>query len=191
MGSQNKKTAWKVLNRTKVLKTPIFDIFLEHSICPRNGKGGNFYVFDIRNWVNIVAVTKEQKIVMIRQFRQGSKTYEYEIPGGLIDDTDSSPLEAGIRELREETGYAGTNGKIIGKVLPNPALQGNVCYTALVENAEKVSSTAMEDAEDIETFLVTIPELEKMIRKGEIMYGLVLNALSFFLNIETTGRTKR
>ena len=191
MGSQNKKTAWKVLNRTKVLKTPIFDIFLEHSICPRNGKGGNFYVFDIRNWVNIVAVTKEQKIVMIRQFRQGSKTYEYEIPGGLIDDTDSSPLEAGIRELREETGYAGTNGRIIGKVLPNPALQGNVCYTALVENAEKVSSTAMEDAEDIETFLVTIPELEKMIRKGEIMYGLVLNALSFFLNIETTGRTKR
>ena len=191
MGSQNKKTAWKVLNRTKVLKTPIFDIFLEHSICPRNGKGGNFYVFDIRNWVNIVAVTKEQKIVMIRQFRQGSKTYEYEIPGGLIDDTDSSPLEAGIRELREETGYAGTNGRIIGKVLPNPALQGNFCYTALVENAEKVSSTAMEDAEDIETFLVTIPELEKMIRKGEIMYGLVLNALSFFLNIETTGRTKR
>ena len=191
MGSQNKKSAWKVLNRSKVLKTPIFDIFLEHSICPRNGKGGNFYVFDIRNWVNIVAVTKEQKIVMIRQFRQGSKTYEYEIPGGLIDDTDSSPLEAGIRELREETGYAGTNGRIIGKVLPNPALQGNVCYTALVENAEKVSSTAMEDAEDIETFLVTIPELEKMIRKGEIMYGLVLNALSFFLNIETTGRTKR
>ncbi len=191
MGSQNKKSAWKVLNRTKVLKTPIFDIFLEHSICPRNGKGGNFYVFDIRNWVNVVAVTKEQKIVMIRQFRQGSKTYEYEIPGGLIDDTDSSPLEAGIRELREETGYAGTNGRIIGKVLPNPALQGNVCYTALVENAEKVSSTAMEDAEDIETFLVTIPELEKMIRKGEIMYGLVLNALSFFLNIETTGRTKR
>ncbi len=191
MGSQNRKSAWKVLNRSKVLKTPIFDIFLEHSICPRNGKGGNFYVFDIRNWVNIVAVTKEQKIVMIRQFRQGSKTYEYEIPGGLIDDTDSSPLEAGIRELREETGYAGTNGRIIGKVLPNPALQGNVCYTALVENAEKVSSTAMEDAEDIETFLVTIPELEKMIRKGEIMYGLVLNALSFFLNIETTGRTKR
>jgi len=130
--------------------------------------------------VNIIAVTARKKIVMIRQFRHGNKKWEIEIPGGLIDKSDSDPLHAGQRELLEETGFKGENARLIGAVCPNPALQDNICHTVLVENARKVSGPAMEDCEDIETMLVSPEKAMKLIRDGKITHGLVLNALMFY-----------
>ena len=91
-----------------------------------------------------------------------------------------------IRELREETGYAGENARVIGRVHPNPALQGNVCHTVRIDNAEKRSEPALEATECIVTEAVPLKRVEKMIRSGEISHGLVLNALMFyFYNRET------
>lgn len=181
------KSPWKLISKEKILDTPIFDISLEKAVCPRNGKTGGFYVFNIPDWVNIVALTGNNEIVMIRQFRHGTKTYEYEIPGGLIDPEDKSPAEAGMRELFEETGYTGDSPVIIGSVHPNPALQNNLCHTVFTKNARQISHPAMEDSEDIETLLIPVEQVWKMINHGEIRHGLVLNALHFFLNLKIRG----
>ncbi len=175
-----KKNKWKVLSRTNVLKTPVFEVYKEKTVCPRNDFCSDFYVIECPNsWVNVVAVTDSNEIVMIKQYRAGTKTVELEIPGGLID-IDESPLDAGIRELEEETGYIGEKASVIGKVCPNPALQGNICYTVLIEGASKKAELSLDEAEDIETLLMPVDDLDKIVLSGEISHGLVLNALYFF-----------
>ncbi|HBC86226.1 MAG TPA: NUDIX hydrolase [Lentisphaeria bacterium] len=175
-----KRTPWKIHSSREILETPVFKVWVDNSECPRNGKRGDFYRFKCGGWVNIIAVTPDDKLVMIRQFRHGTKKWELEIPGGLIDRTDSDPLSAGQRELLEETGYKGKNARMIGKVCPNPALQDNVCYTVFVDNAKKTSGTSMEDGEDIETLLLPHEKVLKLIKGGKITHGLVLNALMFY-----------
>lgn len=176
----NSENGWEKLNNSEVLlSTPVFDLEKQRMKCLRTGKEGDFYTFKCNDWVNVIAITRDKNLIMIRQYRAGSDQIELEIPGGGIDQQDSDPIEAGARELMEETGFAGTNGKIIGEVCPNPALQGNRCFTVLLEDAEKVSLPNMEGTEDIETILVPINEIDTKIRSGKITHGLVLNALHF------------
>ncbi|MCF7888955.1 MAG: NUDIX hydrolase, partial [Victivallales bacterium] len=119
------------------------------------------------------------EIVMVKQFRYGSKKTELEVPGGLVEQ-DESPVAAGVRELREETGYVGSSAALLGKVCPNPALQGNYCYTVLVENAELKHETEFDSAEDIETLLIPLEEFRLKILNSEITHGLTLNSLYFY-----------
>ncbi len=173
-------TPWKILTRAKILHTSVFDIYEEKAVCPRNGKAGDFFVIDCPNsWVNIVALTPENELVMIKQYRHGSKRFELEVPGGLVE-TGEGPEHAGLRELKEETGFVGTKSRVIGKVCPNPALQGNWCYTVLVEDAVKKFDTSFDEGEDIETLIVPVNEIDDKINDGIITHGIVLNALLFY-----------
>ena len=102
------------------------------------------------------------------------------VPGGCIDRKDSDPLEAAERELLEETGFAGENPHIIGKVCPNPAIQHNTCYVVKIDNVRRVSEPQLEDTEDIEHLVVPQPEVRELLRSGAISHGIVLNALFFY-----------
>ena len=117
-------------------------------------------------------------MIMVRQFRYGSNRMEIEIPGGMVNDQES-PVDAGCRELLEETGYAGSNARIIGKVCPNPAIQRNYCYTVLVENSVKIEEAKQDDMDDIECFLQPTKDVVHSIASGLMNHGLVLNALMF------------
>ena len=117
---------------------------------------------------------------MIRQFRHGTQKIELEVPGGCIDRADASPLEAAERELLEETGFAGENPHIIGKVCPNPAIQHNTCYVVKIDNVRRVSEPRLEDTEDIEHRVVPLAEVKEFLRTGAISHGIVLNALFFY-----------
>ncbi len=170
---------WEVSPGRVVLETPIVNINAGPVRCKRSGREKEFYLFDFPDWVNVVALTPEKEIVLIRQFRYGSNRVEIEIPGGMIN-AGETPLEAGCRELLEETGYAGKGGRIIGKVCPNPAIQGNFCHTVLVEEAVKVAEPNFDEMEDIECFLHPENDVLKTAVSGAIDHGLVLNALMFY-----------
>ncbi len=148
----------------------------------RTGREARFYRFSFNDWVNIIALTKDLQLILIRQFRFGSGQLELEIPGGAIEKGEL-PLAAGLRELLEETGYAGKNGRLIGKVNPNPALQNNWCYTVLVEDVERVAEQQMDEMEDIEVVTKPLSEIDTLIEEGQITHGLVLNALMFYEHI--------
>ena len=176
----NRNEPWKIHSTKEILKTPIFNVHVDHSECPRTGARGDFYRFKFGDWVNIVAVTANNEIVMIRQFRHGNKKWELEIPGGLIDRTDRDPEFAGQRELFEETGYKGENARTIGAVCPNPALQDNICHTVFVDHAVRASEPEMEKCEDIETVLIPVKKVRSLMENGKITHGLVMNALMFY-----------
>jgi len=170
---------WQVTPPETILSTPVMNVLTSQVVCKRSDQKRFFYRLEFSPWVNIVAVTKSKQIVCIRQYRFGSGRLEVEIPGGAVEPGED-PLDAGVRELLEETGYSGENARIIGKVCPNPAIQDNYCYTVLVENAIQTSEPRPDDMEDIEVFTVGQTDLLQQIKDGFIEHGLVLNALMFY-----------
>lgn len=157
----------------------VFKLRSDRCVSPRTGKEHEFYVLESACWVNVVALTTDQQVVMVEQFRFGSETVELEIPGGLMD-AGESPVTAAVRELREETGYAGDNARLLGKILPNPAIQSNTCYTVLVENCRCVHPVEFDSGEDLITRLVPVDEALKLVATEKIQHALVAVGLFHF-----------
>lgn len=179
-------SGWQVEEEKELLRTSVATVKSGPVVCKRTGRKKEFILFDYPDWVNVVAVTPDNRLVMIRQFRYGSRRMEVEIPGGMIDPGED-PVTAGCRELAEETGYVGRDPEIIGKVCPNPAIQRNFCYTILVKDAVRATSQSQDDMEDIECFLLKRQEVRAMIADGSLNHGLVLNALMFYLWQDQAG----
>ena len=99
---------WPKISSKPVGDFRIFTIRTDLKVSPRTGREHDFYVIDSVNWVNVIAVTPDEKLVMVEQYRHGSNTVELEIPGGMMDPGETLPLATGLRELREETGYEGS-----------------------------------------------------------------------------------
>jgi ADP-ribose pyrophosphatase len=171
---------WRKLSSTPVGDFKIFRLRSDRLLSPRTGREHDFFVIDSVNWVNVIALTPERQLVMIGQYRHGSGTVELEIPGGMIDPRDSSPAAAGIRELREETGYAGENAHIIGEVFPNPAIMSNTCFTVMVDNCRCLHPVEFDHGEDLVTRLVPIAEVPQLVAAGKIKHSLVIAALYHF-----------
>jgi ADP-ribose pyrophosphatase len=171
---------WKKIGSKPVGDFRIFTMRSDRKVSPRTGKEHDFYVIDSVSWVNVIALTPERELVMIDQYRHGSNTVELEIPGGMMDAEDKSPDAAGIRELREETGYEGEHPQIIGRIFANPAIMSNTCFTLLVENCRLKHPVELDHAEDLATRLVPIAEIPALVKAGKIQHSLVVVALYYF-----------
>ncbi|MEO6952452.1 MAG: PfkB family carbohydrate kinase, partial [Polyangia bacterium] len=164
-------SAWASTATRELLATRIFRVQGRTLTSPRTGLSREYSIIEAPDWCNIVALTDDGHVVMVRQLRHGTGDITLELPGGMIDATDADPSAAAIRELREETGYAGTNGRLIGSTAPNPAMQTNRCWTALVEHATRVGDLVQDDGEDIEVVLVPYRDIPAMIARGEITHS--------------------
>ena len=171
---------WKKISSRPAGDFGVFSVHADQKVSPRTGKEHQFHVLDCVNWVNVIALTPEQQLVMIEQYRHGSNTIELEIPGGVTDAKDTSPLETGLRELREETGHEGENAKIIGQILPNPAIMSNTCFTVMVDNSRCIHPVEFDHGEDIITRLVPVSEIPGLVAGGRIRHSLVVVALYHF-----------
>ena len=171
---------WEKLSSQPAGDFRIFTIRSEKKISPRTQQIHDVVVIDCVNWVNVIAVTPDQQLVMIEQYRHGSNTVELEIPGGMMDTKDASPEATGLRELREETGYEGENPRLIGQIFPNPAIMSNVCFTVMVENCRCVHPVEFDHGEDLITRLVPVAEIPEMVASGKIQHSLVVVALYYF-----------
>jgi ADP-ribose diphosphatase len=171
---------WKKVRSTPIGDFRVFKLRSDVSISPRTGKEHDFYVLDSVNWVNVIAITPDQKLVMVEQFRHGSNTIELEIPGGMMDPGETDPVTTAVRELREETGYEGENARLLGKILSNPAIMSNFTYTVLIENCRLKHKVDWDHAEDLVTRLVPVAEIPKLVADEKIGHSLVVVALYHF-----------
>jgi 8-oxo-dGTP pyrophosphatase MutT (NUDIX family) len=168
---------WKKTSSKPLGDFRIFTLRSDQRVSPRTGQPHEVFVIDCVDWVNVIAVTPDDQLVMVEQFRFGTETVELEIPGGTMDKGETDPVATGVRELREETGYAGDNARIIGKILPNPAIMSNICHTVLVENCVSRHALQFDPSEDIITRLVPVADIPRLIREGKIRHSLVVVAL--------------
>ena len=171
---------WKKIRSTVVGDFRIFKLRSDVSLSPRTGEEHDFFILESVNWVNVLALTPDRQLVMIEQFRPGSNTVELEIPGGMMDAGETDPVTTAIRELREETGYAGENARLLGKIWSNPAILTNHTFTVLIENCRLQHNVDWDHSEDLVTRLVPVTELPKLVADEKIGHSLVVVALYHF-----------
>ena len=171
---------WKQISSKLIGDFRIFKLRSDVKISPRTGKEHDFYVLDSPNWVNVIALTPDQQLVMIEQYRHGSNTVELEIPGGMMDAGETDPVATAVRELREETGYEGENARLLGKIWSNPAILSNKTFTVLIENCRLKHDTKFDYSEDLVTRLVPVAAVTKLVADEKISHPLVVVALYHF-----------
>jgi ADP-ribose pyrophosphatase len=139
----------------------------------------SYHYFDSADWANVIPLTPDRKVVLIRQFRIGIGDIVLETPGGMVDPGDAAPLDAAKRELLEETGYGSDDLEPIGHSHPNPATQNNTIWFFVARGVRKLGGQSLDPGEDIETELVDLKDIDRLIESGEITHALVLNAFDF------------
>jgi 8-oxo-dGTP pyrophosphatase MutT (NUDIX family) len=173
-----KPRKWKTLGSDVAYSTPIFDLHRRHSAHPRRGER-DFFILDAPNWVNIIPLAKNGDVVMIRQWRHGISEFTLEVPGGMVDPEDASPMHAARREMVEETGFDSEAIIELGKVHPNPAIQGNICFSFLANKVRQIDRVVSLGDEETEVVMVPMREIPKLISSAKIMHALTIAAFSF------------
>lgn len=168
--------ASRVIASTKVLD--LCGVQYRH---PKRGTQREFVSLAAPDWVNVVAVTTEDEIVLVRQFRFGTNDFSLETPGGVME-AGEDPVTAGMRELAEETGYAGGQAKLIASVHPNPAIQGNTCHAVLALGVSATRALAWDPDEEIEMLVADREQVRAWIAEGRIKHSLSLCALFYYLS---------
>lgn len=167
---------WQKLNRQHTGDFRIFDLYTDTSRSPSTGQAHTFFVLSTGDWVNVIPLTPDDEVVMVRQFRHGVEELTLEIPGGMVDKEDGDAAAAAHRELLEETGYQGEAYIHIGTVASNPAILDNHTHTYLAHNARCVAPQQLDGTEEIAIELIPLADVPEMIRCGRITHALVVAA---------------
>lgn len=145
-----------------------------------------YYVLEYSNWVNVLPVTTDGKVILVKQYRYALGTFSIELPGGIMDAHETNPLEAARRELLEETGYSCNEIIQTGIVATNPATQNNRLFCYLATGCTLTHNISLDDNEELEVLLVTTDELIHMLRNNEIIQSLHVS--SIFYGLQAMGK---
>lgn len=174
--------SWKVLSSQDIFKTAFFRLRTDQCELPDGRVMPNYYVLEFPDWVNIVPITDDGRMVLVEQFRQAGGDTHLEIPGGSLDPRkNEDPKSAVIRELAEETGYAASDVRLVAVHHPNPALQNNRMHTYVGYGCRLVQEQKLDPFEDIRVVTKPIPEVIEMILNGKITHSIVVASIFYAL----------
>ncbi len=167
-----KDLKWKLLKSEQLFKDMWFSVRKDTCEKPDGSIVTPYYVYEFPDWVNALAITEDGKVIMERQYRHALGITCFEIPGGCVDNTDSS-LEAAIaRELEEETGYTFKNFEYLGKTSANPSTNNNWMHMFLATGGKLTGKQTLDHNEEIEVHLLTMDELLELVYRGEIVQSM-------------------
>jgi ADP-ribose pyrophosphatase len=167
---------WEVTSSDIMYHCRIFRVRRDRSRSLSSGETHEFHVLEAGDWVNVIPVTTDRRVVLVRQFRHGIRDLTLEVPAGLIDAADASPAAAAVRELREETGYAGGHLVALGAVHPNPAIMNNRCHVFAAHGVELIGAPQWDHTEELAVETVPLDEIADLMRGGRITNALTLVA---------------
>jgi 8-oxo-dGTP pyrophosphatase MutT (NUDIX family) len=166
---------WRRIAAERLQRCRVFDLDRVRFAPPDGSEPRDYFVVDAPDWINVVPLTADGRVVFVRQFRFGVDAVTLEIPGGMCDGGED-PLAAARRELREETGYDSDELIDLGWVHPNPAVQTNRCHTFLARNARPAGPPEPQGDEAFEIVTVPLEAIPGLIRDGAVTHALVVAA---------------
>lgn len=180
---------WEIVSSTYVARKDWFTVRLDHVRLPTGAEIPEYWVSEYRPWVNVVAVTPDEKVVLIRQYRHGLAAVHFEIPAGTTDSGEQDLEAAARRELAEETGYGGGHWSPLFTLSANPALQNNLTYTFLAEGVTRLDRPRPESSEDLRIHLVPVAEVAGLIEDGAFIQALhIAPLLRYLLRLREKAR---
>lgn len=171
---------WETLSSRTVLRDPWLHVAAERVRTPAGVELEPFWVLLQPDWVTVIAITADQQVVLIREWRQAVRQFVLMVPGGVIDGDD--PVAAGAKELAEETGYRAARLRHVGAMFPDPARVANRCHVILAEGCALAGAQQLEPGETIEAVLLPVAEVRAMLFRGEIESALHATSLLYGLS---------
>lgn len=160
--------------------TNIFKVLRRDMKIPSENYQSTFSILKVPDWINVMALTSKNEVILVEQFRYGIEEATLELVGGVCD-AGEEPMEAAKRELLEETGYVGKECVYLGRVSSNPAIQTNYTHTILIKNCEKVGEQNLGVNERIYVHVIPYQRFLEFIRSGEIHHALVVAATAKYM----------
>lgn len=154
---------WQKIDE-KLIKDGWRKVILKKFILP-NGKEQDFEIFEEGQSVCVVAITKENKVILAKQFRPGPEKEFLELPGGGMEVGKETKEQAIARELLEETGYVGDIQFVASG--PNDAYSSRIKHCFVATDCYKKQESKSEDLEFIEIVEMTIPDFRKHLKTGQ------------------------
>jgi 8-oxo-dGTP pyrophosphatase MutT (NUDIX family) len=158
----------------------LFRLRREHFRSRHSGKAHEYYVMHLADAVHVIALTVDQQVVLVRQFRAGSGRDSLEPPGGLLEDGED-PATAGARELLEETGYAGDPAAVIATAWSNPSIMTSRIVTIVITGAVRVADPKLDAGEELTVELVPIQSISGLVEQGQIDHALAVMSFLWWL----------
>lgn len=163
---------WKTLKSEYIIRRPWLTARRDTVELPTGVVNDEYYVLEYPDWINVIAVTPDGRMVFVRQYRHALGQTCFEIVAGVIEKGED-PLEAARRELLEETGYSGGDWRELMVVSPNPSTCTNITHCYLATGVELVDGQHLDDTEDIDVCLFSRDEVLAMLERGDIKQALM------------------
>ena len=171
---------WSILSKKTVLERRIFSVADMDCVLPsKKGIGHTFTVIESPDWINIVARTRDGKLIFVRQHRLGTDEVTLETTAGIIEKGED-PAIAATRELAEETGYTSDSLQLLRTLDSNPAIMTNRTHFFFADNCIQSQNQELDREESIAVELYSIEDTMEMIRSGKINHSIIVTALSLF-----------
>ena len=172
----NEEKKWKILSSEYLVRRPWLTARRDVAELPDGRINPEYYVVEYPDWVNVIAITKDNKFVMERQYRHAVGMTCYELPCGVME-AGESPLQAAQRELQEETGYGNGEWEKLMEITPNPSSMSNCTHCFLATGVEKVGEPHLDATEELEVYLLEEDEVKSLLKNNELIQSLMIAPL--------------
>lgn len=179
MGENARPRPWQVVRQEDQGDFEMFRVRTLHARSPEDGSVHTFNLACAPDGVAVLAVTPDDQLVMVEQWRHPVQRVTLELPAGVVDEGER-PEEAAVRELREETGYAGGRPQCIGTSIVNPSWQNTRVHAVVVRGVTRAGDKDLDESEETRVRCVPLHEVRRRVAEGEIDSATTVAALAFF-----------